>query len=109
MGVVFSCLCRHAWPEVQYDQGFDALSRGGLAVARRARNPGRGARREASEQPYQAMPGDVQRLKLLAEPHPATLRYDKFLYGMQKVRGSNPLSSTAWYSRFSGDHFHVWV
>jgi hypothetical protein len=40
------------------------------------------------------MPGDVQRLKLLVEPYPATLRYDKFLYGMQKVRGSNPLSST---------------
>ena len=40
------------------------------------------------------MPGDVQRLKLLVGPYPATLRYGKFLYGMQKVRGSNPLSST---------------
>jgi hypothetical protein len=29
------------------------------------------------------------------------------LYGMQKVRGSNPLSSTLWSSRFCGDHFHV--
>jgi hypothetical protein len=40
------------------------------------------------------MPGDVQRLKRLVEPHPATLRDDKDLYGMQEVRGSNPLSST---------------
>jgi len=40
------------------------------------------------------MPGDVQRLTLLAEPHTATLRDDKVLYGMQEVRGSNPLSST---------------
>ena len=40
------------------------------------------------------MAGDPQRLKLLVGPHPATLRNDKDLYGMQKVRGSNPLSST---------------
>jgi hypothetical protein len=26
---------------------------------------------------------------------------------MQKVRGSNPLSSTRWSSRFTGDHLHV--
>ena len=56
--------------------------------------PGRGARRGASEQRYRAMPGDVQRLRLLVEPRPATLRNDKDLYGMQEVRGSNPLSST---------------
>ncbi len=31
------------------------------------------------------MAGDVQLLKLLVEPHPATLRDDKDLYGMQKV------------------------
>jgi hypothetical protein len=58
------------------------------------RKSGRGARRGASEQRYQAMPGDVRRLKRLAGPHPATLRNNKDLYGMQKVRGSNPLSST---------------
>ena len=69
----------------------------GLAVALRARNPGRGAKRGASEQRYRAMPGDVQRLKLPVEPRPATLRYDKVLYGMQEVRGSNPLSSTAFF------------
>src|ERR1700730_13582554 len=56
--------------------------------------PSRGAKRGAREGRYQATPGDVQRLKLLAEPHPATLRYGKDLYGMQEVRGSNPLSST---------------
>ena len=56
--------------------------------------PGWGAKRGASERRYQAMPGAVQRLKLLVEPHPATLRDDKVLYGMQEVRGSNPLSST---------------
>ena len=28
---------------------------------------------------------------------------------IEGVRGSNPLSSTEWSSRFSGDHFHVWV
>jgi hypothetical protein len=43
------------------------------------------------------MPGDVQRLTLLAEPHTATLRDDKDLSGMQKVRGSNPLSSTRFF------------
>jgi len=67
-----------------------------MAPCRRygAPEPARGAKRGASEQRYQAMPGDVQRLKLLVEPHPATLRNNKDLYGMQKVRGSNPLSST---------------
>ena len=54
----------------------------------------RGAKRGANEWRYQAAAGNVQRLKLLAGPHPATLRNDKDLYGMQKVRGSNPLSST---------------
>jgi hypothetical protein len=53
-----------------------------------------GARRGASERRYQAATGDVQRLKLLVEPHPATSRNNKYLYGMQEVRGSNPLSST---------------
>src|ERR1700689_1661063 len=53
-----------------------------------------GAKRGASERRYQATPGDVQPLTLLAEPHPAILRDDKDLYGMQEVRGSNPLSST---------------
>ena len=59
-----------------------------------AKKPGRGARRGASERRYQATSSDMQRLTLLAGPHPATLRDDKDLYGMQKVRGSNPLSST---------------
>src|ERR1035437_9652969 len=54
----------------------------------------RGARRGASERRYRATAGDVQRLKRLVEPHPAALRNDKVLYGMQEVRGSNPLSST---------------
>ena len=31
------------------------------------------------------------------------------VHGMQKVRGSNPLSSTMRFSRFSGAYFHVWV
>jgi hypothetical protein len=48
------------------------------------------ASRGASERRYEAMTGDVQRLKLLAEPHTATLRNDKDSYGMQEVRGSNP-------------------
>jgi hypothetical protein len=56
-----------------------------------------------------ATPGNVRRLKLLVEPHAATLRNDKNSYGMQEVRGSNPLSSILRSSRFSGDHFHVWV
>jgi hypothetical protein len=42
------------------------------------------------------MSGDAQRLTLLAEPHPATLRDGKDLNGMQEVRGSNPLSSTVY-------------
>jgi hypothetical protein len=52
------------------------------------------------------MSGDVRRLKLLVGPYPATLRYDKFLYGMQKVRGSNPLSSTIFHVlvRVKSDH-----
>src|ERR1035441_2302955 len=54
----------------------------------------RGARRGARERRYRATAGDVQRLKRLVEPHPAALRNDKVLYGMQEVRGSNPLSST---------------
>ena len=54
----------------------------------------RGAKRGASERRYQATVGNAQPLKLLVEPHPATLRNDKDLYGMQKVRGSNPLIST---------------
>src|SRR6266700_4936408 len=54
----------------------------------------RGARRGASERRYQAMPGDVQRLKLLVEPHPATFCPKRNLYGKQKVRGSKSLSST---------------
>jgi hypothetical protein len=54
----------------------------------------RGAKRGASERRCWATAGNVQRSKLLVEPHPATLRNDKDLYGMQKVRGSNPLSST---------------
>jgi hypothetical protein len=43
------------------------------------------------------MPGDAQRLTLLAEPHPAAMRDGKDLYGMQEVRGSNPLSSTTFF------------
>ena len=62
--------------------------------------PGWGAKRGASERRYQAMPGEVQRLKLLAGPHPAMFSHKRNLYGMQEVRGSNPLSST---------HFRVLV
>lgn len=54
----------------------------------------RGARRGASGRRYRATSSDMQRLKLLVEPHPAILRDDEYLYGMQEVRGSNPLSST---------------
>jgi hypothetical protein len=43
----------------------------------------------------------------LACRHPAPSSGSRGLYGMQKVRGSNPLSSTMWSSRFCGDHFHV--
>jgi hypothetical protein len=58
------------------------------------KKPGRGARRGAIERRCQATSSDMQRLALLAGPHPAKLRDDKDLYGMQKVRGSNSLSST---------------
>jgi hypothetical protein len=54
----------------------------------------RGAKRGANERRYRAMASDFQRLKLLVGPLLAKLRNDKDLYGMQKVRGSNPLSST---------------
>ena len=43
--------------------------------------PGWGAKRGASERRYQAMPGDVQRLKLLAGPHPAMFSHKRNLYG----------------------------
>jgi hypothetical protein len=57
----------------------------------------RGAKRGASERRYQAMPGDVQRLALLAEPHPATLRDGKDLYGRPSRPGQRgtALSSRA--------------
>jgi hypothetical protein len=55
----------------------------------------RGARRGASGRRCRTILSDVGRLKLLVEPHPATLRNNKALYGMQEVRGSNHLSSTA--------------
>jgi hypothetical protein len=53
-----------------------------------------GRKRGASERRHQAKPSGVQLLKLLVESHTAISRDDKFLYGMQEVRGSNPLSST---------------
>jgi hypothetical protein len=68
-----------------------------------------GSKRGASERRYQAMPGDVQRLTLLAEPHTATLRDGKDLYGMQEVRGSNPPKLRQVVFTFQWDHFHVWV
>jgi len=64
------------------------LSCGHLAV----RMASRGARRGASERRYQATASDVQRLKLLAEPHPAMFCLKRNLYGMQEVRGSNLLA-----------------
>ncbi len=41
--------------------------------------------------------GDVERLRLLVEPHPTTSGYwlDLYLYGMQRVRSSNLRSSTS--------------
>jgi hypothetical protein len=71
-----------------------------MASARRtdrrckAWSPSQGSKWGASERRYRAMASDVWRLKLLVEPHPATSRNSKDLYGMQEVRGSNPLSST---------------
>jgi hypothetical protein len=65
-----------------------------LAVGAASRGAKRGAKRGANERRYRAMASDFQRLKLLVGPLLATLRNDKDLYGMQKVRGSNPLSST---------------
>jgi hypothetical protein len=53
--------------------------------------PARGAKRGANGEQCRATPNDIERLKPLVEPHPATLRYGKFLYGMQKVRATlNP-------------------
>src|SRR5450755_2989726 len=76
---------------VRYARGFDPYCPSRLAVrARRARTV-RGARRGASERRYQATASDIGRLKLLVEPHAATSRNNKDLYGMQEVRGSNPL------------------
>jgi hypothetical protein len=53
-----------------------------------------GARRGASERQYRAITGDVERLRLLAGPLPATSGDWQDLYGMQEVWGSNPHSST---------------
>jgi hypothetical protein len=53
-----------------------------------------GAREGASERRYRAVTGDVERVRLLVEPHPATSGYWLDLYGMQEVWGSNPHSST---------------
>ena len=66
----------------------------GLVDGAAPRKPGRGARRGASERRCRATSSDMQRLKLLVEPLPATPSHGSGLYGMQKVRGSNPLSST---------------
>jgi len=55
----------------------------------------RGARGGASERRHRAVTGDVERLRLLVEPHPATSGYWLDLYGMQEVWGSNPHSSTS--------------
>ena len=44
------------------------------------KKPGRGARRGASDQRSRATSSDIRRSKLLAEPHPATLRADKRIY-----------------------------
>ena len=60
-----------------------------------------GSKTGASERRYRAMASDIQRSKLLVEPHPATLRNSKDLYGMQEVRGSNPLSSTRSEARWT--------
>lgn len=56
-----------------------------------------GARRGASKRQYRATTGDVERLRLLVEPHPTTSGYwlDLYLYGMQRVRSSNLRSSTS--------------
>jgi hypothetical protein len=46
-----------------------------------------GARRGANKRQYRAITGDVERLKLLAGPHPATSGYGLDLHGMQEVWG----------------------
>src|ERR1039457_4945333 len=94
---------------VRYARGFDPYCRSRLAVRARRARTARGARRGASERRYQATGSDIGRLKLLVEPHPAILCLKRNLYGMQEVRGSNPLSSTTRSSRFRGDHVHVWA
>jgi hypothetical protein len=76
--------------KTQYECKFDSRLRNILAGSKTHKKPGRGAKRGASEQRYQATAGDMQRLKLLVEPHPAPSRDDKDLYGMQEARGSNP-------------------
>src|SRR5580704_633851 len=77
------------------------FAKGTLAEGMVHEKPSGGARRGASGQRCRATASDIRRLKPLVEPHPATLRNDKVLYGMQKVRGSNPLSSTAFFERLS--------
>ena len=50
--------------------------------------PGWGENGQQAQRRYQAMPGEVQRLKLLAGPHPAMFSHKRNLYGMQEVRVS---------------------
>ena len=65
----------------------------GLPAALRLRNPLGEQDGGASGRRYGATSSDMQRLKLLVEPLPATSSHGSGLYGMQEVRGSNPLSS----------------
>ncbi len=58
-----------------------------LAGGAAPKKPGRGARRGASERRLWDTSGDMQRLKLLVEPLPATSSHGSGLYGMQEVRG----------------------
>jgi predicted nucleic acid-binding protein len=78
----------------KYGRRLDPASSDRSAEGKVHSTPGRGARRGASERRYQARSSDVQRLTQLVEPHPATLRDDRDFYGMQKVMGPNPPSST---------------
>jgi hypothetical protein len=59
------------------------------AVGMRRTHEGRpGSKTGSKRGAISATAGDVQRLKLLVEPHPGTSRNGKNLYGMQEVRGS---------------------
>jgi hypothetical protein len=85
-----SCPCRRARPEGQYNRSFDSVSGGEACRQRGAQETGRGARRGASERRLSATSSDMQRLKLLVEPHPAIFCLKRNLYGMQEVRGFGP-------------------